>query len=61
MPPVESTEELFQLPDVNQNIETPNGTPGAGIIPNLAIPASTPGTKIDAGNINQPSPVEAVE
>lgn len=61
VPPVETTEELFMLPDVNQNIETPNGTPGAGILPNLGIPASTPGTKIDAGSINQPSATETTE
>lgn len=61
VPPVETTEELFKLPDVNQNIETPNGTPGTGILPNLGIPASTPGTKIDAGSINQPSATETTE
>lgn len=61
VPPVATDEEMFHLPDVNQNIETPAGTPGSGILPNLAVPASTVGTKIDAGNINVPSSTDVVE
>lgn len=61
VPPVATTEEMFKLPDVNQNIDVPNGTPGTGILPNLAIPASTVGTKIEAGDAHEPSPTEKIE
>lgn len=59
--PVKTTEELFQLPVVNQNIESPNGTPGSGILPNLSVPASTLGTKMDLGELNKPSATDVVE
>ena len=59
--PVKTTEHLFQLPSVNQNIESPNGTPGSGILPNLAVPASTAGAKIDAGELHTPSSTEVAE
>lgn len=61
VPPVATTEEMFKLPDVNQNIEVPNGTPGTGILPNLAVPASTVGTKIEVGDAHKPSPTEKIE
>lgn len=58
------TEKTFNLPEtkleVNENIEVPNGTPVAGFLPGLAIPATTPGTKIDAGEINQLSSTERI-
>lgn len=60
-PPVEMSDETFQLPNVNQDIQVPNGTPGASILPNLAIPLATPTTKIDVGNIKIPPETEIVE
>ena len=59
--PVATTEQMFQLPVINQNIETPNGTPGTGIIPNLAVPASTPGVKFESGELHTPSSTEIAE
>ena len=61
MPPVAVTEETFILPEVNQNIELPNSTPTSGIMPAFGVPATTPGVKIDAGQINEPSKTETVE
>ena len=64
VPTVKNTEELFKLPsltDINENIESPNVTPGSGIVPNIAIPASTAGAKVDAGDIHTPSPTDSIE
>ena len=55
-PVVTATEDTFKLPNVNQNIELPNG-----IMPSLAVPASSEVTKIDAGEIHQPSATDKVE
>ena len=60
-PVVTATVDTFKLPDVNQNIELPNGTPASSIMPSLAVPASSVGTKIDAGEIHQPSATDKVE
>lgn len=59
--PVATAEDTFVLPDVNQNIEMPNGTPTASILPTLAVPATSVGTKIDAGEIHAPSSTEKVK
>lgn len=65
VPPVTKTEDLFKLPelnqDINENIEVPNGTPGTGILPNIAVPASTVNVKIDAGDIKIPSQTDIVK
>lgn len=53
-PAVTTTAETLHLPDVNQNFEIPNGTPGAHLLPGLAVPHSTPGTEIDASAIHIP-------
>ena len=58
--PVTVTEDTFALPEVNQNIELPNGTPTSSIMPSLAVPATSVGTKIDAGDIHEPSATEKV-
>ena len=60
-PPVSMSQEIFKLPDINQNIQSPKGTPGATIIPNLAVPAATPEAKIDSGEIKIPPETEAIE
>ena len=57
---VQTTADTFQLPDVNQNIELPNGTPASSIMPSLAVPASSVGTKIDSTDIHQPSPTDKI-
>lgn len=60
-PVVTATADTFKLPDVNQNIELPNGTPASSIMPSLAVPASSEVTKIDAGEIHQPSATDKIE
>ena len=59
-PPVAVTEDTFVLPEVNQNIEMPNGTPTSSIIPAFGVPATSVGTKIDAGDIHSPSATEKI-
>lgn len=59
-PPVQ-TENTFVLPDINQNIETPNATPGSGIVPSLALPAATVKTYFEIENIKTPSSTNKVE
>jgi hypothetical protein len=54
------TAETFKLPDVNQNIEVPNGTPTSGFMPAFAVPASSVGSKIDAGDVNSPSATDEI-
>lgn len=46
-PQVNDTSSTFALPDVNQMIEMPNGTPGTAFVPSLAVPLPTPATDID--------------
>lgn len=60
-PVVTATADTFKIPDVNQNIELPNGTPTSNIMPSLAVPVSSVGIKIDAGEIHQPSATDKVE
>lgn len=60
-PVVNNTPAMFKLPDINQTIETPNGTPYSGLVPPLAVPASTPGVQIDAGELNDPGLTKKVE
>lgn len=60
-PVVTATADTFKLPDVNQNIELPNGTPASSIMPSLAVPASSEVTKIDVGEIHQPSATDKIE
>lgn len=59
--PVTSAEEAFVLPEVNQNIELPNGTPTSSIMPVFGVPATTPGVKIDVGEIKEPSATEKIK
>lgn len=61
IPPVEATEDAFVLPHVNQNIEMPNGTPTSSIMPSFGVPATSIGTKIDAGDIQSPSGTEKIK
>jgi putative zinc transporter 7 len=60
-PVVTATADTFKLPDVNQNIELPNGTPASSIMPSLEVPASSEVTKIDVGEIHQPSATDKIE
>lgn len=59
--PVTAAEDAFVLPDINENIEMPNGTPTASILPTLAVPATSVGAKIDAGDIHAPSATEKIK
>ncbi|MEG1164842.1 MAG: His-Xaa-Ser repeat protein HxsA3 [Oscillospiraceae bacterium] len=59
-PPVAVTKDTFVLPEVNQNIEVPNGTPTSSILPAFGVPATSVGTKIDTGEINSPSATEKI-
>ena len=47
--------------EINQNIETPNGTPTSSILPAFAVPVGTPAAKIDTGKILKPSDTEKVK
>ena len=58
---VSGADKLFHLPDVNEVIQSPNGTPSSGIIPALAIPNATPASKIDASSIKEPPYTETVD
>ena len=49
------------LPDVNQNIQLPNGTPISSILPAFAVPASTETSKIETMEMNTPSPTDPIE
>ena len=60
-PVVSAAEEAMTLPDVNQNIELPNGTPNSSIMPALAVPSASVNTKIDAAEIHQPSSTNKVD
>lgn len=60
-PPVAVTEDTFVLPEVNQNIEMPNGTSTSSIIPAFGVPATSAGAKIDAGDIHSPSTTEKIK
>ncbi len=59
--PVKPAEGTFVLPEVNQNIETPNSTPIPDILPSFAMPAVTPATKIEADTINDPAITEKIK
>lgn len=59
--PVKITDDTFNLPDVNENVEIPNGTPGSQNMVSLAVPATSVGTKIDAGDIHSPSITDTIE
>ncbi len=61
VPPITTSEEPFQLLDVNEAIELPNSTPGAGLIPNLAAPVTTVNMQFDSGSVETPPPTETVE
>ena len=60
-PAVEMTADTFKLPDVNQNIQLPNGTPISSILPAFAVPASTVAPKMESIDPNTPSATETVE
>lgn len=60
-PVVTVTDDTFKLPDVNQNIELPNGTPTSSMMSSLAVSVSSELTKIDVGEIHQPSATDDVE
>lgn len=60
-PPVTVTEDTFVLPEVDQNLELPNGTPTSSIIPTLGVPLTTLDVKIDAGSIHTPSSTEKIK
>ena len=51
----------FVLPEVNQNIQLPNGTPVSSVLPSFAVPASTTASQMDDLQMNTPSPTDIVE
>ena len=55
------TADTFKLPEVNQNVEVPNGTPTSSIMPSFAMPASTSGVKIDANDLQAPSLTDEIQ
>lgn len=61
VPAVEMTADTFGLPEVNQNIQLPNGTPVSSVLPSFAVPASTTASQMDDLQMNTPSPTDSVE
>ena len=60
-PTVEMTADSLGLPEVNQNIQLPNGTPISSILPSFAVPASTVTSKMDSMEMNTPSSTDPIE
>ena len=60
-PVVKTTQDMFKLPDVNENIEMPNGTPTSGIMASMEMPASSSNTKLDIGDVNIPSGTDKIQ
>ena len=60
-PVVKTTQDMFKLPDVNENIEMPNGTPTSGIMASMEMPASSSNTKLDIGDVNVPSGTDKIQ
>ena len=60
-PTVEMTADSLGLPEVNQNIQLPNGTPISSILPAFAVPASTVTSKMDSMEMNTPSSTDPIE
>lgn len=50
----------FSMPNVNQAIELPNGTPVSGAVPSLAVPAATANADFDFSGVNVPDPTEKI-
>ena len=57
---VDNPNDAFALPDVDQNIEHPSGTPVSGALPSFAVPTASIETKMDIGDINTPTATERV-
>ena len=55
------TADSLGLPEVNQNIQLPNGTPISSILPAFAVPASTVTSKMDSMEMNTPSSTDPIE
>ena len=59
--PVIANDNTFELPEIedalriNENFETPSGTPVSGIGQGFAVPSDGAEVKIDAGDLNVPS------
>ena len=60
-PAVEMNADTFSLPEVNQNIQLPNGTPVSSVLPSFAVPASTTASQMDDLQMNTPSSTDVVE
>ena len=60
-PAVEMNADTFSLPEVNQNIQLPNGTPASSVLPSFAVPASTTASQMDDLQMNTPSSTDVVE
>lgn len=58
---VGNSESSFSMPDVNQAIEVPSGTPVSGALPSFAVPVATAGTSVDFNSVNVPVPTESIE
>lgn len=60
-PPAVSNQDMFHLPDVNENIQNPNATPTSSIIPALSTPDSSPGIQLDTEELTAPASTEKTE
>ena len=59
--PVLSSEGTFKLPNINEQIQIPKGTPTTQLVPTIAVPASSVGTQMDVGEIHKPLKTEQID
>lgn len=59
--PVTSSDEIFKLPNINEQIQIPKGTPTTQLVPTLAVPASSVGTQMELGEIHKPVATEEID
>lgn len=59
--PVTSSEGTFKLPNINEQIQIPKGTPTTQLVPTLAVPASSVGTQMELGEIHKPVATEEID
>lgn len=59
--PVTSSAGTFKLPNINEQIQIPKGTPTTQLVPTLAVPASSVGTQMELGEIHKPVATEEID
>ena len=49
------------MPNINEQIQIPKGTPTTQLVPTLAVPASSVGTQMELGEIHKPVATEEID